>query len=73
MYPLWLGCRGGARIWAQEMRLGPAGFREPRMVCEQMSDSFLGWLGNAGLEHWERERKSQRLQSDSQYQQFSRE
>lgn len=72
MYPLWPGCRGGARIWAQEMRLGPAGFREPRMVCEQMSDSFWAGFGTR-LEHWERERKSQRLQSDSQYQQFNRE
>lgn len=41
------------------------------MVCEQMSDSFQAGFAT-GLEHWE-ERQSQRLQSDSQYQQFSRE
>lgn len=41
------------------------------MVCEQMSDSFRAGFGTR-LEHWE-ERKSQRLQLDSQYPQFTRE
>ena len=42
------------------------------MVCEQMSDSFRAGFGTR-LERWEKERKSQRLQSDSQYPQFTRE
>lgn len=28
MYPVRLEYRGGARVWAQEIRLGPAGTRE---------------------------------------------
>ena len=58
--------QGGARVWTQEMELGPACPWEPLMVPEQLNDCFQAGLWNRTLAQGdgEGEREAMELSSE---------